>query len=182
MAEGRAEDRVPFRMSGDLDGHPAGGPPPRSGEEHRSLTCVLPPMQQQISLITLGVADVARSKAFYREGFGWEPVFELDEIAFFQMNGMVFGIWEKEKLEADMGRPCAPAGSFALAHNVESAAAVDEVIARLTGAGATLLRPADAPSHGGYRGYIADLDGHAWEIAWNPAWTVDNAGHVTFRA
>jgi catechol 2,3-dioxygenase-like lactoylglutathione lyase family enzyme len=137
-------------------------------------------MQQQISVITLGVADVARAKAFYRQGFGWEPVFELDEIAFFQMNGLVFGIWDKAKLEADMGRSGAPAGSFALAHNVESTAAVDAAIARLVAAGAQILRPADAPEHGGYRGYIADPDGHAWEIAWNPAWTVDNAGHVTF--
>jgi catechol 2,3-dioxygenase-like lactoylglutathione lyase family enzyme len=137
-------------------------------------------MQQQISVITLGVADVARAKAFYRTGFGWEPVFELDEIAFFQMNGLVFGVWDKAKLEADMGRPGASAGSFALAHNVESTAAVDAAIARLVDAGAQILRPADAPEHGGYRGYIADPDGHAWEIAWNPAWTVDNAGHVTF--
>jgi len=137
-------------------------------------------MQQQISVITLGVADVARSRAFYRDGFGWEPVFEIYEIAFFQMNGLVFGIWEKEKLEADMNRPCAPAGSFALAHNVESESAVDDAMTRLAAAGGIVLRPADRPPHGGYRGYIADPDGHAWEIAWNPAWTVDNAGHVTF--
>ncbi|WP_285017886.1 VOC family protein [Novosphingobium sp. fls2-241-R2A-195] len=139
-------------------------------------------MQQQISVITLGVADVARSRAFYRDGFGWEPVFEIDEIAFFQMNGLVFGIWKKEKLEADMNRPCAPTGSFALAHNVESESAVDDAMTRLATAGGTVLRSADRPPHGGYRGYIADPDGHAWEIAWNPAWTVDNAGHVTFGA
>ncbi|GGY95569.1 VOC family protein [Novosphingobium colocasiae] len=137
-------------------------------------------MQQQISLITLGVADVARARAFYRDGFGWEPVFEMDDIAFFQMNGLVFGLWEKAQLEGDMQRPCAAAGSFALAHNVGSAAEVDSVIARLVAAGATLLRPADAPPHGGYRGYIADPDGNAWEIAWNPAWTVDESGHVSF--
>lgn len=135
---------------------------------------------QHISLITLGVTDVPRAKAFYREGFGWEPVFEQDDVAFFQMNGFVFGLWDKAQLEADMDRPCAPAGSFALAHNLESAEAVDARLARLVAAGATLLRAADAPAHGGYRGYVADPDGNAWEIAWNPAWTVDNAGHVAF--
>lgn len=137
-------------------------------------------MKQHISLITLGVADVPRSKAFYREGFGWNPVFELDEVAFFQMNGLVLGIWDKAKLEEDMTRPGAAGGSFALAHNVENEAAVDEAMGRVVEAGGTLLRAADNPVHGGYRGYVADPDGHAWEIAWNPAWTVDNAGHVTF--
>lgn len=139
-----------------------------------------PGMQQQISVITLGVADVARSKAFYRVGFGWEPVFEQDDVAFFQMNGLMLGLWEKAQLESDMQRPGVPPGSFALASNVESAEAVDAGIERLVAAGATLLRAADAPPHGGYRGYIADPDGNAWEIAWNPAWTVDNEGHVTF--
>ncbi|WP_404481928.1 VOC family protein [Novosphingobium sp. BL-52-GroH] len=137
-------------------------------------------MQPQISVITLGVANVARATTFYSEGFGWEPVFGNGEVTFFQMNGLVLGIWGKADLEADMNRPCAPAGSFALAHNVESAEAVDAAIARLEAAGARTLRPADAPPHGGYRGYIADPDGHAWEIAWNPAWTVDKAGHVRF--
>lgn len=137
-------------------------------------------MQQQISLITLGVTDVARAKAFYRDGFGWEPVFEMDDIAFFQMNGLIFGLWDKAQLEGDMQRPCAPAGSFALAHNVESAAAVDATIAKLVAAGAKILRPADAPPHGGYRGYIADPDGNAWEIAWNPAWKMDESGYITF--
>jgi catechol 2,3-dioxygenase-like lactoylglutathione lyase family enzyme len=139
-------------------------------------------MQPQISVITLGVADVARAKAFYAQGFGWQPVFENEEIAFFQMNGLVLGLWNKAALESDMNRSGAPAGAFALAHNVESAALVDAAIARLVAAGATLLRPADAPPHGGYRGYVADPDGNAWEIAWNPAWTVDNAGHITFGA
>lgn len=137
-------------------------------------------MQQQISVITLGVADAARAKAFYTQGFGWAPVFENDDITFFQMNGLMLGLWDKASLDSDMNRPGAAAGAFALAHNVESIAAVDAAMARLVAAGGTVLRPADAPQHGGYRGYIADPDGNAWEIAWNPAWTVDNEGHVTF--
>jgi predicted lactoylglutathione lyase len=67
-----------------------------------------------------------------------------------------------------------------LAHNVGSADEVDAVIAKLTAAEGTLLRPGDAPPHGGYRGYVADPDGHAWEIAWNPAWPIDADGHVRF--
>lgn len=137
-------------------------------------------MQQQISVITLGVADVARAKAFYREGFGWEPVFEMDDIAFFQMNGLVFGLWDKAQLEGDMQRPASGTGAFALAHNVGGVTEVDAAMTRLVAAGATVLRPADHPPHGGYRGYIADPDGNAWEIAWNPAWPISPEGHVTF--
>lgn len=139
-------------------------------------------MQQQISLVTLGVADFDRSKGFYIAGFGWTPVFEMPGIAFFQMNGLVFGIWSVEALAEDMNRPAAAPGSIALAHNVGSAAEVDAAIARLVAAGAALLRAADAPPHGGYRGYVADPDGHAWEIAWNPAWPIDSDGHVRFSA
>jgi catechol 2,3-dioxygenase-like lactoylglutathione lyase family enzyme len=139
-------------------------------------------MQPQLSLITLGVADATRAKAFYREGFGWEPVFEMEDIAFFQMNGFVFGLWEKPQLEEDMQRPATGTGAFALAHNVASEADVDGMITRLAAAGATVLRAGDAPPHGGYRGYVADPDGHAWEIAWNPAWRISAEGYVTFAA
>lgn len=137
-------------------------------------------MQQQISVITLGVSDPDRSKRFYAEGFGWTPVFEMDDIAFYQMNGLVFGLWQNTELAQDMVRPQGVSSGFALAHNVSSAAAVEEAMARLAAAGATILRPADAPPHGGYRGYVADPDGHAWEIAWNPAWPIDEEGHVRF--
>jgi len=138
-------------------------------------------MQQQISVITLGISDLARSKTFYREGFGWKPVFENDEIAFYQMNGLVLGTWLQNKLAADMnvsesGRP----GTFALAHNVSSQAEVTAVLARLADVGGRILRKADAPPHGGFRGYVTDPDGHAWEIAFNPAWKIDERGLVTF--
>jgi hypothetical protein len=138
-------------------------------------------MQQQISIITIGVADLARSKHFYGEGFGWSPVFENEEIIFFQMNGLMLGCFLKPSLEADMGRPLlAVAGAYSLAHNVESEAAVIAVMNRLAQAGGRIVRPADAPLHGGFRGYVADPDDHAWEIAFNPAWTIDAQGHVTF--
>jgi catechol 2,3-dioxygenase-like lactoylglutathione lyase family enzyme len=140
-------------------------------------------MQQQVSVITLGVRDVGQSKRFYSEGFGWTPVFENGEIAFYQMNGFVLGTWHAQSLEEDMGRTISTsAGAFCLAHNVASADAVDPLIERLVAAGGRLLRAGDTPPHGGFRGYVADPDGHAWEIAWNPAWPIDAAGHVTFAA
>ncbi|MDH7794076.1 MULTISPECIES: VOC family protein [unclassified Beijerinckia] len=138
-------------------------------------------MQQQISIITLGVADLARSKRFYGEGFGWSPVFENQEIVFYQMNGLVLGCFLKPSLEADMGRSLATAaGAYSLAHNVGSEAAVLATMDRLALAGGRIICPADAPPHGGFRGYVADPDDHAWEIAFNPAWTIDAQGHVTF--
>lgn len=138
-------------------------------------------MQQQISVITLGVADLARSKRFYGEGFGWAPVFENPEIVFYQMNGLVLGTWLADNLEEDMRRPAgAGPGAIALAHNVGSQAEVQPLLDRLAAAGGRMLRPADAPPHGGFRGYVADPDGYAWEIAHNPAWPIDAEGHVRF--
>jgi hypothetical protein len=139
-------------------------------------------MQQQMSVITLGVADLARARRFYTEGFGWTPVFENADILFFQMNGFVLGLWPADNLAEDMQRKAAPgAGAFALAHNVASAAEVEPVMQALIAAGGSLLRAADAPPHGGFRGYVADPDGHAWEIAHNPAWLIDAEGRVTFN-
>jgi len=138
-------------------------------------------MQQQISVITLGVHSVARSRQFYVGGFGWTPVFENAEIAFYQMNGPMLGTWQNPGLEGDTGRPASPApGAFSLAHNVPAEADVAPLIGQLVAAGGTLLRAPDAPPQGGFRGYVADPDGHAWEIAWNPAWTIDERGLVTF--
>ncbi|HEX5957508.1 MAG TPA: VOC family protein [Hyphomicrobiaceae bacterium] len=137
-------------------------------------------MQQQLSVITLGIADLARSCRFYCDGFGWTPVFRNHEIVFYQMNGFVLGTWLTEALEADMCRPAVGPGAMALAHNVGTAEEVTAVLARLSEYGGRLLRSADAPPHGGIRGYIADPDGHAWEIAWNPAWPVSPEGYVSF--
>jgi catechol 2,3-dioxygenase-like lactoylglutathione lyase family enzyme len=138
-------------------------------------------MQQQISVITLGTADLARSRRFYVEGFEWAPVFQNEEIIFYQMNGFVLGTFAWAALEADMNRPALMTpGAFALAHNVASQAEVDPLIQRLAAAGGRILRPADAPSHGGFRGYVADPDDHAWEIAWNPGFAIDAEGRVTF--
>jgi catechol 2,3-dioxygenase-like lactoylglutathione lyase family enzyme len=138
-------------------------------------------MQQQVSVITLGVEELGRSKRFYAEGFGWAPVFENDEIVFYQMNGFVLGTWLASALAEDAKRTgLSRPGAYALAHNVADAEAVEQAMARLVQFGGRVLRAADAPPHGGYRGYVADPDDHAWEIAWNPDWTIDEAGHVRF--
>lgn len=138
-------------------------------------------MQQQISVVTLGVSDLERSKRFYSDGFGWSPVFENEEIVFYQMNGLVFGAWLKASLEEDAKAWDLPAvGAMSLAHNVPEEGDVRVLMKTLVAAGATILREADAPPQGGVRGYIADPDGHIWEIAWNPAWPIDEEGHVVF--
>jgi catechol 2,3-dioxygenase-like lactoylglutathione lyase family enzyme len=140
-------------------------------------------MQQQISVITLGVAELPRSRRFYVEGFGWKPVLETPEIVFYQMNGLMFGTWLAKSLADDSRRPAAAGpGAFSLAHNVATKEAVQPALDRLVQFGGTLLRAADAPLHGGFRGYVADPDGHAWEIAFNPAWPISPEGYVTFGA
>jgi hypothetical protein len=138
-------------------------------------------MQQQMSVITLGVRDLARSRRFYVDGFGWTPVFQNAEIVFYQMNGFVFGTWLTAALEADSQRAgLARPGAFALAHNVPTRADVQLALDRLVQFGGRLLKAANEPVHGGYSGYIADPDDHAWEIAWNPAWPISKEGYVRF--
>src|SRR5689334_18814286 len=93
-------------------------------------------MQQQIAVITLGIHDLARSRRFYREGFGWTPVFENDEITFYQMNGFMLGTWRQPALEEDMKRAgLATPGAFALAHNVATQGEVEPVMQALIAAG-----------------------------------------------
>jgi catechol 2,3-dioxygenase-like lactoylglutathione lyase family enzyme len=137
---------------------------------------------QQMSLITLGVIDLTRSRRFYEEGFGWAPAFETPEIVFYQLNGFVFALWPTEKLEQDMQRPgLTRPGAFAMAHNVPTRDDVQPLIDRLARAGGRVLRPGDEPPHGGFRGYVADPDDHTWEIAWNPSWPISPEGHVRFE-
>lgn len=137
-------------------------------------------MQQQISVITLGIANLPRSRRFYVEGFGWAPVFENEEIIFYQMNGLMLGTWLEEAQAAGMGRKPTKSGGFALAHNVPARDDVKPAMDRLIAAGGSLLKAPVAPPHGGYCGYVADPDGHGWEIAWNPAWAISPEGLVSF--
>lgn len=138
-------------------------------------------MQQQISIITLGIADLERSKRFYAEGFGWRPVFQNHEIVFYQMNGLVLGTFLNTSLEMDMQRSgLQRPGAFALGHNVQSREDVQPLLERLQSFGGHILKNGMEPPHGGFSGYVADPDDHAWEIAWNPAWKIDPQGHVIF--
>ncbi len=130
-------------------------------------------MQPRISMITLGVRDLKKSIAFYKAlGFP-ELEQESDTVAFFPLNGTWLGLYGHDALAEDAD--IAPAGSgfrgVALAHNVDSEAQVDATIAEAVAAGATVQKPAEKVFWGGYSGYIADPDGHLWEIAYNPyAW------------
>ncbi|GAB4530422.1 MAG: VOC family protein [Amphiplicatus sp.] len=139
-------------------------------------------MEQRVSLITLGVGDLARARRFYEQGLGWRPLDGPAGVVFFQLPGMVFGLWPRSELAKDAGLPAgedgaAPAASgIALAHNVRRREEVDAVLAQAERAGARILKPAAETFWGGYAGYFADPDGHLWEIAWNPGWRIDESG------
>jgi predicted lactoylglutathione lyase len=127
-------------------------------------------MEQRISLVTLGVEDLARARAFY-EALGWAGAQQPDdEVAFFQAGGMVFGLWTA------LGGHGAP--GIELAQNVRSAEQVDAVLAKAERAGATIARPAAGADWGGYTGAFADPDGYVWEVAYNPDWTLADDGSV----
>jgi predicted lactoylglutathione lyase len=136
-------------------------------------------VRQSISLFTLGVSDYARAKSFY-EAIGWAVTREAEETAFFQANGVVLVLWSREKLAADMGirDESAGWGGVALAHNVRSPAEVDRVLADAEAAGATIGRPGAATFWGGYSGVFIDPEGHAWEVAHNPHWTLRDDGSI----
>ena len=135
-------------------------------------------MDQRISLITLGVTDPARSRAFY-EAMGWTASFQNDEIVFFQLNGVVLGLFRRESFDADMMRDNDGSGRVALAYNVREREEVDPLLEQAVNAGGRLLKAAHQAPWGGYSGYFGDPDGHAWEIAWNDQWVIDAAGNVS---
>jgi uncharacterized protein len=129
-------------------------------------------MKPKVSLITLGVADLARSLAFYRDGLGL-PTHNYksdDDVVFFRMEGSWLSIYPRDKLAADANTPADGTGfrGVALAHNVASKADADAVFALAVAAGARPVKPPQDAFWGGYSGYFADPAGHLWEVAWNP--------------
>jgi hypothetical protein len=139
-------------------------------------------MDQRINYITLGVSDLNQSRAFYaRLGFQEAPKSNAN-IAFFEMPGIVLALYARTALAEDAHQPDAgrPHGfhGFALAQNQRSKEAVDKAIAAAIAAGATLLKPAQDVFWGGYAGYFADLDGFAWEVAFNPHWPMEADGRL----
>jgi uncharacterized protein len=136
-------------------------------------------MDQRVSLITLGVADLAAAKRFY-EALGWECR-EVEETVFVQAGGSAVVLWGREKLAADAGIEDTGAdgfGGLALAQNVRSAAEVDEIVATAVAAGARVTKPAAETFYGGYAAYFADPDGHLWEVAHNPGFTLRDDGSL----
>ena len=140
-------------------------------------------MEQRLSLITLGVADVARSRRFY-EALGWSASGASEaSVTFFQLNGIVLSLWGRPDLADDAHLPDQPGwGGLALAHNARSRAEVDDILEEARRAGARILKPAQETFWGGYAGYFADPDGHPWEVAWNPHFPLDADGSVRLPA
>jgi predicted lactoylglutathione lyase len=136
-------------------------------------------MEQRISIVTLGVEDIARSRRFYEE-LGWRGQ-DVEETVFFQAGGQAVVLWSREKLAADAGveDDRATFGGIALAHNVRSRDEVDELVGRAGSAGATVTRTPGTTFYGGYAGCFRDPDGHVWEIAFNPAFALDEHGNLT---
>lgn len=138
-------------------------------------------VKQSVALVTLGVSDYERAKAFY-EALGWSTALEVDETAFFRMNGVVLVLWARDKLVADSGiaDDGADWGGITLAHNVGSRQEVDSVIEHARRLGAAVTRDPAETFYGGYAGVFRDLDGHAWEIAHNPGFGLASDGSVVF--
>lgn len=139
-------------------------------------------MEQRVSLITLGVADVGRARGFY-EALSWSGESPDGDVVFFQAGGMIVALWGRAKLAADSAvvQDAGGWGGVTLAHNVASPAEVDAILANAEAAGATIARAASPTPWGGYSGVFIDPDGHAWEIAHNPGWPLGEDGTVRLR-
>lgn len=138
-------------------------------------------MEQRISLVTLGVADTSRARAFY-EALGWEGETPDGDVVFFQTGGMVLALWGRDDLAADSAVSDAGGwGGVTLAHNVRSDADVDAVIETARAAGARIGREPAPTAWGGYSGVFVDPDGHPWEVAHNPHWRIDADGRALLR-
>jgi uncharacterized protein len=135
-------------------------------------------MEQRLTCVTLGVADIARARAFY-EALGWAGESPDTEVVFFQANGMIVALWDRRLLAADSAVTDREGwGGVTLALNVRSPAEVDAVLAEAEAAGAVVGRPGAATFWGGYSGVFIDPDGHPWEVAHNPGWTLNEDGTV----
>jgi uncharacterized protein len=136
-------------------------------------------VEQRVSLITLGVADLGRARSFY-EALGWTTGAKPDDdVVFFQAGGMIVALWDRANLAEDsVVEDNGGWGGITLAHNVRSPQEVDAVLSEAAAAGATIARPGAETFWGGYSGVFVDPDGHPWEVAHNPGWTIREDGSI----
>jgi len=136
-------------------------------------------MEQRLSLVTLGVGDLTRARAFYA-ALGWSPADpDADDVVFFQTGGVVVALWDRALLADDsMATDTGGWGGITLAHNVRSPQEVDAVLDQARAAGGDVRRPGAETFWGGYSGLFADPDGHPWEVAHNPFWPLADDGSV----
>ena len=137
--------------------------------------------EPRISLITLGVSDLRKSRRFYEEGLGFEASsISSDDIVFLKTNGALLALFPTDHLAKDATVP--PEGSgfrkFTISHNVREKSQVEEVLQIAQAAGAQIIKPAQDVFWGGYSGYFSDPDGHLWEICWNPYFELDEKGEI----
>jgi catechol 2,3-dioxygenase-like lactoylglutathione lyase family enzyme len=139
-------------------------------------------LEQRLSLVTLGVSDLARARDFY-EALGWRTgAAPADDVVFFQAGGMIVALWGRDQLAEDSGvEDSGGWGGITLAYNARSDDEVDAVIAEAERAGATIARVGAPTFWGGYSGVFIDPDGHPWEVAHNPHWTIEEDGSVRLQ-
>jgi predicted lactoylglutathione lyase len=137
-------------------------------------------MEQRVSLITLGVADLNRSREFY-ERLGWRrSMAKAEGIVFFQLGGIGFSLYPRDELAKDANVSSDGHGfcGITLAYNARTREEVDSVLAQAAGAGAKIVKPAQEAFWGGYSGYFSDPDGFLWEVAWNPSFSIGEDGSI----
>jgi len=141
-------------------------------------------VEPRISLITLGVSDLAAAKEFYESVLGWQAAPGPPEIVFFDLGGLIFSLYPHEKLAEDMNKSAGKGdgyGGYALAHNVASIEQVDQIFTDLKQKGANIVKEPETAFWGGYSGYFADPDGNQWEVAFNPYWTILEDGRISME-
>ena len=137
-------------------------------------------MEQRLNFITIGAADLNKLKQFYIDKFKWSPLKDSDGIVFFKLNGFILSLFPADELATDAGVPANGTGfkKFTLAINYKSEKEVDEVFKTLQGRGVKIIKAPQKASWGGYSGYVADIEGNLWEIAYNPFLEMDDKGNV----
>lgn len=137
-------------------------------------------MEQRMSVVTIGVADLALSQRFYEQGLGWSLSSADEQIKFFQLNGLIFALypWGALADDAQVSNERSGFSGVTFAYCARSKEDVNDILKRAEEAGARITKPAQDVFWGGYSGYFSDLDGHLWEVAYNPYWKIDEKGNV----